>query len=43
VVIKTPKIEYIMKLRGNEEYCPSDIMSKEFFPTLIIPNPSKTN
>jgi hypothetical protein len=30
-----------MKLRGNEEYFPSDIMSKELLPTLVIPNPSK--
>jgi hypothetical protein len=41
VVIKTPKTEYIIKLKRNEEYCPGDIMSKEFLPTLVILYPYK--
>jgi len=32
-----------MKLKGREEYYPSDIMFKEFLPTLVIPDPFKTD
>jgi hypothetical protein len=28
-----------MRLKRNEEYCPKEIESKEFWSTTIIPNP----
>jgi len=33
--------EYVMRLKGNEEYCPKEIESKEFWSTMIILNPYK--
>jgi hypothetical protein len=30
------RYEYAMRLKGNEEYCPKDIDSKEFWSTIII-------
>jgi hypothetical protein len=42
----TPKFlgfEYTMKLRGNEEYYPKEIESKEFWSIVMILDPYKKN
>jgi len=35
--------EYTMRMRGNEEYCPKEIESKEFWSTMMILDPYKKN
>jgi hypothetical protein len=31
--------KYVLKLKGNEEYCCKEIMLEEFCLNLLIPNP----
>jgi len=35
----TMRFKYAMRLRGNEEYCPKEIESKEFSSIMMILDP----
>jgi hypothetical protein len=41
--IKILRSKYVMRLKGNEKYCPKEIKSKELSSTMMIPNPDKKN